>query len=74
MNRTFNELGSHVRDDLYVSLRSALIKRPEARMRIISTMGGGEDAPMPAMRRRVLADGEVTRDGCQGSSAPSIYA
>lgn len=58
-----DELGSHVRDDLYVSLRSALIKRPEARMRIISTMGGHEEAPMPSMRRRVLEAGTVTRDG-----------
>ena len=58
-----DELGSHVRDDLYVSLRSALIKNPAAKMRIISTMGGHEEAPMPAMRRRVLEDGEVTRDG-----------
>ena len=58
-----DELGSHVRDDLYVSLRSALIKNPEARMRIISTMGGHEEAPMPSMRRRVLEEGSVTRDG-----------
>jgi len=58
-----DELGSHKSDDLYVSLRSALIKNPAARMRIISTMGGHEEAPMPAMRRRVLAEGNVTRDG-----------
>jgi phage terminase large subunit-like protein len=58
-----DELGSHVRDDLYVSLRSALIKNPAARMRIISTMGGHEEAPMPTMRRRVLEEGKVVRDG-----------
>lgn len=58
-----DELGSHARDDLYVSLRSALIKNPAARMRIISTMGGHEEAPMPSMRRRLLAQGDVTRDG-----------
>lgn len=58
-----DELGSHVRDDLYVSLRSALIKNPQARMRIISTMGGHEEAPMPSMRRRVIEQGEVVRDG-----------
>jgi phage terminase large subunit-like protein len=58
-----DELGSHRSDDLYVSLRSALIKNPVAKMRIISTMGGHEDAPMPSMRRRVLEAGQVTRDG-----------
>ena len=44
-------------------LRSALIKNPDARMRVISTMGGHEDAPMPTMRRRVLEDGKVSRRG-----------
>jgi phage terminase large subunit-like protein len=58
-----DELGSHKDDSLYVSLRSALIKDPAARMRIISTMGGHEEAPMPTMRRRVLEEGEVSRDG-----------
>jgi phage terminase large subunit-like protein len=58
-----DELGSHKDDSLYVSLRSALIKNPDARMRIISTMGGHEEAPMPSMRRRVLEEGRVTRDG-----------
>jgi phage terminase large subunit-like protein len=58
-----DELGSHKDDSLYVSLRSALIKDPTAKMRIISTMGGHEEAPMPSMRRRVLEEGGVTRDG-----------
>jgi phage terminase large subunit-like protein len=58
-----DELGSHRDDRLYVSLRSALIKNPKARMRIISTMGGSEEAPMPAMRRRVIEEGDVTREG-----------
>jgi phage terminase large subunit-like protein len=58
-----DELGSHRDDSLYVSMRSAMIKNPRARMRIISTMGGHEDAPMPSMRRRVLEEGTVVRDG-----------
>ena len=58
-----DELGSHTDDRLYVSLRSSLIKDPSARMRVISTMGGHEDAPMPTMRRRALEDGKVTRRG-----------
>jgi phage terminase large subunit-like protein len=58
-----DELGSHKDDSLYVSLRSALIKDPAARMRVISTMGGHEEAPMPTMRRRVLEDGKAIRDG-----------
>lgn len=58
-----DELGSHTDDRLYVSLRSALIKNPEARMRIISTMGGHEEAPMPTMRRRVLEEGKASREG-----------
>ena len=53
-----DELGSHTDDRLYVSLRSSLIKDPSARMRVISTMGGHEDAPMPTMRRRALEDGQ----------------
>jgi phage terminase large subunit-like protein len=58
-----DELGSMRDESLYVSLRTALIKSPEAKMRIISTIGGHEDAPMPMMRRRVLEEGQVTRDG-----------
>ena len=58
-----DELGSHKDDSLYVSLRSALIKDPAARMRVISTMGGHEEAPMPAMRRRVLEQGHAAREG-----------
>ena len=58
-----DELGSHTDDRLYVSLRSSLIKDPSARMRVISTMGGHEDAPMPTMRRRALEDGKVSRRG-----------
>jgi phage terminase large subunit-like protein len=58
-----DELGSHTDDRLYVSLRSALIKNPAARMRVVSTMGGHEDAPMPTMRRRVLEEGKVSRTG-----------
>ncbi|MEK6272368.1 MAG: terminase TerL endonuclease subunit [Actinomycetota bacterium] len=58
-----DELGSHRDDRLYVSLRSALIKDPAARMRIVSTMGGHEDAPMPTMRRRVLEEGAAVREG-----------
>jgi phage terminase large subunit-like protein len=58
-----DELGSHKDDSLYVSLRSALIKDPNAKMRIISTMGGHEEAPMPTMRRRVLEEGEAAREG-----------
>ena len=55
--------GSHRDDSLYIALRSALIKRPAAKMRIISTMGGHEDAPMPSMRRRILEQAEAKRDG-----------
>lgn len=58
-----DELGSMRDESLYVSLRTALIKRPAAKMRIISTMGGHEEAPMPSMRRRALEEGEVSRDG-----------
>jgi phage terminase large subunit-like protein len=58
-----DELGSMKDPSVYESLRSALIKRPEARIRIISTMGGHEDAPMPTMRRRVMEEGTVERDG-----------
>src|SRR5829696_3373762 len=70
-----DELGSHKDESLYVSLRSALIKNREARMRVISTMGGHEEAPMPSMRRRVLADGKVTREGtvCRANTRDSLW-
>jgi phage terminase large subunit-like protein len=58
-----DELGSHRDDRLYTSLRSALIKDRQARMRIISTMGGHAEAPLPTMRRRVLEGGSVVRQG-----------
>jgi phage terminase large subunit-like protein len=70
-----DELGSHRDDSLYVSLRSALIKDPAARMRIISTMGGHEEAPMPSMRRRVFEEGEVGREGAvlRAETADSLW-
>jgi Phage Terminase len=58
-----DELGSHRDDNLYSNLRTALVKRPDARMRVISTAGLDPEGPLAALRERALEQGEIERDG-----------
>ena len=58
-----DELGSHKNDSLYSNLRTALVKRPDAKMRVISTAGIDPEGPLAALRQRALEQGEIERDG-----------
>ena len=58
-----DELHAHSSDDLYISLRTALAKRPGARLITISTAGHGADSPLGKLRRRALASPHVERKG-----------
>lgn len=58
-----DELQAHSRDDLYVSLASALHKRPGAQLITISTAGQGTDSPLGQLRARALALPNVKRRG-----------
>lgn len=58
-----DELGSHRDDALYTSLRTALVKRPTARLRVISTAGSDTESVLGMLRRRCLELPDVTVDG-----------
>ena len=67
-----DELGSHRDDSLYISLRTSLIKRPDARLVVISTVGS-PDGPFAELRRRALERGRVTRKGAfTRASSPNL--
>jgi phage terminase large subunit-like protein len=67
-----DELHAFGSDDVYLALRTALAKRPGARMIVISTAGHGADSPLAKLRRRALASPNVTRRGalteCSGGT------
>lgn len=58
-----DELWAHRDGALYESLRSAMIKRPDAKMVVISTADVGEDRPLCRLRKRALAQPGVGRQG-----------
>ena len=58
-----DELHAHPDDQLYVALRSAMLKRPGARMIVISTAGQGAESPLGRLRARALAQPFVRRSG-----------
>nr|MBA3261337.1 hypothetical protein [Thermoleophilaceae bacterium] len=58
-----DELCAHRDDSLYVSLRTALVKRPSARLVTISTAGIVGDGPLAELRKRCLGQEHVVRDG-----------
>ena len=58
-----DELCAHRSDDLYLALRTSLVKRPEAKMITISTAGVGADSPLGQLRQRALSLPHVERDG-----------
>lgn len=58
-----DELHAHRDDQLYVSLRTAMAKRPDARMVTISTLGEAGDTPLNRLRERALSAPEVHRRG-----------
>ena len=58
-----DELHAHRHDELYIALRTALQKRPGARMMTISTAGARVDTPLGALRERCLKLPKVERHG-----------
>jgi phage terminase large subunit-like protein len=65
-----DELWAHRDGALYESMRSALVKRADAKLLVISTADVGEERPLSKLRSRALAMPEVKRRGplvdCQG--------
>lgn len=58
-----DELHAHRDSEVYVALRTALLKRKGARMLTVSTAGAGIDTPLGQLRARALAQPDVTRKG-----------
>lgn len=58
-----DELHAHRDAEVYIALRTAIIKRPGARMVTLSTAGQGEDSPLGRLRARALAQPSVKRTG-----------
>jgi len=58
-----DELCAHKSDDLYMNLRTSLVKRDDAKMIVISTAGVGADSPLGQLRQRALSLPRVERDG-----------
>jgi len=66
-----DELHAHRDAELYEAMRSALVKRPDARMATISTADVGPERPLSRLRSRALAAPTVKRTGgltsCSGA-------
>lgn len=58
-----DELHAFKDDSVYLAARTAMQKRPGARMVVISTAGQGADSPLGKLRRRALAGEDVRRKG-----------
>ena len=58
-----DELHAHRHDELYIALRTAMQKRPGARMVTISTAGARIATPLGALRERCKKLPKVERDG-----------
>jgi phage terminase large subunit-like protein len=58
-----DELHAHRTDELYLALRTSMLKRPGARMVTISTAGARTETPLGALRERALKLPKVERSG-----------
>ncbi len=58
-----DELHAFSDDAVYLALRTAMAKRPGAKMIVISTAGVGADSPLGKLRARALASPTVRRRG-----------
>ena len=58
-----DELHAHKDAEVYLALRTAMLKRPGARMVTISTAGHAADTPLGRLRTRALALPDVQRRG-----------
>lgn len=57
-----DELHAHRDDELYIALRTGMLKRPDAKIVTISTAGVGAESALGLIHARALK-GDVTRDG-----------
>ena len=60
---TVDELHAHPDDAVYLALRTAMLKRPGAKLIVISTAGMGADTPLGRLRARALSQPHVVREG-----------
>lgn len=68
-----DELHAFKDSAVYVALRTALLKRPDARMVTISTAGQGAESPLGRLRARALALPDVRhRRGLTEASSPDF--
>jgi phage terminase large subunit-like protein len=58
-----DEMQAQADDSVYMALKTALLKRPDSRLIVISTAGAGADSPLGRLRARALAQPKVTRKG-----------
>ena len=58
-----DELGSHPNDELYVALRTAMLKVPTSKIVVLSTAAVLGEGPLWDLRERCLAQPEIHRDG-----------
>lgn len=58
-----DELHAHPSDDVYLAMRTAMLKRPGSKLLVISTAGQGADSPLGRLRGRALAQPSIRRTG-----------
>jgi phage terminase large subunit-like protein len=58
-----DELHAHPSDDVYLAMRTAMLKRPGSKLLVISTAGQGADSPLGRLRGRALAQRSIRRTG-----------
>src|SRR4051794_1304627 len=58
-----DELHAHRDGELYEAMRTSMLKRPGARMVVISTAGSDPDGPLGRLRARALGQPSVERSG-----------
>lgn len=67
-----DELHAFKDASVYEAMRTALVKRPGARMIVISTAGQGADSPLGRLRARALAQPSVERRGALTEARGSL--
>jgi phage terminase large subunit-like protein len=68
-----DELHAHPDDEVYIALRTAMLKVPGSKMVVISSAGQGVDTPLGRLRTRAFAQPKVTRRGAfTDAQGPSL--
>jgi phage terminase large subunit-like protein len=58
-----DELHAHRDDEVYLAMRTAVLKRPGSKLVVISTAAQGSDTPLAKLRSRALGQPSVKRRG-----------